>query len=1051
MTISKARMNRNAALLDRGKPAACERVFCVAANKLPRIACASLRWAILLSLFFGGWTVRAQVVTDCTQAALEEALASGGYVTFECDGSIMLTNTILISSDTTLDASGHFVTISTVSGTNTTNAVRLFEVEPDVSFEIVNLKLADGRSTNGAAIFNRGFLTATSCVFSNNQALGFNGRDGANGRDNATDVAGTDGRNGGLGTVAAGGAVYNIGQASFSACSFLTNAAGGGNGGIGGEGGDGFYLGGDGGKGGRGGAGYGGAIFNGGDLSVSNCTFNFNFVIGGDGSAGGSGGNARTFIGANGVGAAGGVAQGGAIYNATTGAVSVVGSTFALNQSQGGNSADGGNGFVRAPAGQVGGQGAGGAVFNYGTSELVNCTFFANVVSGGAGGAGSSGSFRGGRGGNGGAAWGGGVYNYRRLAATNCTFSDGGTIGGTNGAGGAGAVAGQDGQRGITRGANLANARGTFYLKNCVIAYASPGTNGYGRFADTGYNLSSDRSMVFRGAGSLVNTNPLLGILADNGAPTHTIALQAGSPAIDRGDPTFCFPTDQREVARPVGPRCDIGAYEFGVFLTAPTIVAQPRHAEVQVGGTVTFTVVASGDPPLLYQWRHNEAELPGETEATLLIVGADAANAGTYDVIVSNNSGSVTSEGATLDVLESVMITSDPISAMVTPGATAVFSVTAEGDAPLSYQWLFNGSPILGATLDTLTIGNAQVAQAGSYQVVVSNPFSSVTSLPATLTIATAPPSFITEPANQTVSAGQSATFSASVNGTPPLRYLWFFNQTTLISQTQSQSLTASLTITNAQPTDAGTYWLVVTNVISAITSAPFALNVQTVPPTITQQPTNLTVGTGESAIFSVTVSGNPPPSLQWLFNGTNVLSDGTNAQLTITNAQLTNIGNYQVVITNVAGAITSNPALLLVVDVAPTNVVITPAGATNAVGARVTFSASASGSRPLTFQWLFDGALIVNETNSTLVLNNVAGENAGSYAVEAANAFGTSLSAPAILVIPGASPLLPSAFSAQGLPAVSGTQERRRRKRGNRGCRYGAEGAAEVNSTFR
>jgi hypothetical protein len=965
------------------------------------------RWLGVLLLLLLAFSGRAQIVTDCTEAGLEEALAGGGSVTFDCDGTIVLTNTIVISFDTVLDATGHLVTISTVTGTNTTNAVRLFEIEPGVSFEIINLRLADGRSTNGAAIFNNGgLLTATSCVFSNNQALGFNGRDGANASNNDTDVNGSDGHNAGKGTSAAGGAVYNTGLASFSSCSFLTNAAGGGNGGTGGNGGDARYSGGDGGKGGRAGPAYGGAIFNGGDLSITNCTFNFNFVIGGAGGAGGLGGSARSFIGANGVGAAGGAAQGGAIYNATTGTVSIVGSTFALNQCQGGDSADGGSGFVSAPAGQTGGQGAGGALFNYGTGAAVNCTFFANAVTGGGGGSGSSASFQGGRGGNGGAAWGGGVYNYRRMAATNCTFSDGGTIGGTNGVGGSGTRDGSDGHVGAKRGANLANAHGTFYLKNCVTAYASSGTNGYGRFVDAGYNLSSDRSMVLRGAGSLVNTNPLLGILGNNGGPTQTIPLQNGSPAIDHGDPVFCLPTDQRGVTRPVGSRCDIGAYEYGLFLTAPTIVTQPTDMQVQVGGTVTFSVVATGDTPLLYQWRHDGITLPGETDSTLVITDSDTVDGGNYDVVVSNNSGSVTSEAATLAVLEAVMITLEPVSVTVTPGATATFTVTAEGDEPLTYQWLFNGNPILGATLDTFSITNVQQQQVGTYQVVVSNPFSSATSEAATLTLGTAPPVFLTQPTSQTVSAGSNVTFSASVAGSAPFRYLWFLNLTNLVSQVQASSARGTLMITNVQPTDAGTYQLIVTNAVGAITSAPFSLSVQTMSPAITQQPTNLTVVTGEDATFSVAVSGTAPHFFQWVFNETNAVTGGTNAQLTITNAQTANAGNYQVVITNVAGSITSNPALLQVVDAAPSNVTITPAGTiTNiGVGGSLTLGATASGSRPLQFQWFFDDVLIVNETNTTLMINNVTVDNAGSYTVQASNAFGNATSPPVTLVLSGA-----------------------------------------------
>ncbi len=82
-----------------------------------------------------------------------------------------------------------------------------------------------------------------------------------------------------------------------------------------------------------------------------------------------------------------------------------------------------------------------------------------------------------------------------------------------------------------------------------------------------GYNLSSDNTCNFVGPGDLVNTNPLLGPLQNNGGPTLTYALLPGSPAIDAGSPDCPPPaTDQRGITRPQGPRCDIGAYEFDLI-----------------------------------------------------------------------------------------------------------------------------------------------------------------------------------------------------------------------------------------------------------------------------------------------------------------------------------------------------------------------------------------------------------------------------------------------------------------------------------------------------
>ena len=92
-----------------------------------------------------------------------------------------------------------------------------------------------------------------------------------------------------------------------------------------------------------------------------------------------------------------------------------------------------------------------------------------------------------------------------------------------------------------------------------------------GSIVSNGYNLSSDGTCPFNGPGDLQNTDPKLGPLQNNGGPTFTQALLAGSPAIDAGNPNGCtdgngilLTTDQRGYPRPEKPggRCDIGAYE---------------------------------------------------------------------------------------------------------------------------------------------------------------------------------------------------------------------------------------------------------------------------------------------------------------------------------------------------------------------------------------------------------------------------------------------------------------------------------------------------------
>ncbi|HLO68820.1 MAG TPA: carboxylesterase family protein [Holophaga sp.] len=113
--------------------------------------------------------------------------------------------------------------------------------------------------------------------------------------------------------------------------------------------------------------------------------------------------------------------------------------------------------------------------------------------------------------------------------------------------------------------------------------------------------------------------------------------------------------------------------------------------------------------------------------------------------------------------------ITSQPASLTVTAGQPATFAVTATGTAPLAYLWKKDGVS-LGATAATYSLAAAQAADAGSYTVTVSNGAGSVTSQSAVLTVNPAGPglAFTTQPADTTVTVGQTAVFTAEVSGSP-------------------------------------------------------------------------------------------------------------------------------------------------------------------------------------------------------------------------------------------------------------------------------------------
>jgi beta-glucanase (GH16 family) len=112
-------------------------------------------------------------------------------------------------------------------------------------------------------------------------------------------------------------------------------------------------------------------------------------------------------------------------------------------------------------------------------------------------------------------------------------------------------------------------ASATLMLTNSIVAnatggcFVAPWGSGTVTLASGGHNIGSDGSCNLIAAGDQPNTDPIIGLLADNGGPTLTHALLAGSPAIDAGDDSVCPATDQRGVLRPQGAACDIGAYEF--------------------------------------------------------------------------------------------------------------------------------------------------------------------------------------------------------------------------------------------------------------------------------------------------------------------------------------------------------------------------------------------------------------------------------------------------------------------------------------------------------
>ncbi len=264
---------------------------------------------------------------------------------------------------------------------------------------------------------------------------------------------------------------------------------------------------------------------------------------------------------------------------------------------------------------------------------------------------------------------------------------------------------------------------------------------------------------------------------------------------------------------------------------TAPTITTQPISQSVNSGGTATFTVAATGNGTLSYQWYNASGAISSATGSSYT-----TGTAGSYYVIVTNTlNGTTTSTKSstatlTINTAAAPTISTQPVSQTVNAGSSVTFSVVASGNGTLSYQWYFGGAAISGATSPNYIISSATTANAGSYYVIVTNTVGtstgSTTSSTATLTV-NAAPTITTQPASQTVVLGNSATFTVAAAGSGTLSYQWYKGSVgsgTAISGATS----ASYTIATTTSSSAGSYYVTVTNSVGTTNSTAATLTLQ-------------------------------------------------------------------------------------------------------------------------------------------------------------------------------------------------------------------------------
>jgi len=462
-----------------------------------------------------------------------------------------------------------------------------------------------------------------------------NAQEGAEGTEGAT-----FGSVGGAATPgASGGAILNEGNLTLTDTAVTNSHAG--NGGNGGKGGP---LGGSGGLGGDGGS--GGGIASTGSLTLNETTISHNSA--GNGGEGGEaivGSTADAQSGNGGSGGSGGNGGGGGGIANEDGTVTLDSSTITANTSGAGgagtsgqNSAsaegNGGNGGSGGSGGNGAGIASAGSVLKEASLQATNDTIQGNGAGkgadGGNPGSGANDVFSEGQGGNGGnGGYGGGLVNllHATTQLVNLTIAE--NSAGTGGEGGLVSES-HPGTNGSSGHGGGIYATTSPTLRNTILYEDQTGGDCRGTITDGGHNLVFAQPHL----GGVVpdpcdlsgfsSGDPKLEALAEDGGPTQTMRLLAGSAAIDQvpASGASCPATDQRGVTRPGGAACDIGAYE----LSPPrATTGQASHVSAN-GATVAATVIANAAAATV-QFQYGTSTAYGSSTAQQIAAGVTSVS----------------------------------------------------------------------------------------------------------------------------------------------------------------------------------------------------------------------------------------------------------------------------------------------------------------------------------------------------------------------------------------------------------------------------------------
>ena len=398
-----------------------------------------------------------------------------------------------------------------------------------------------------------------------------------------------------------------------------------------------------------------------------------------------------------------------------------------------------------------------------------------------------------------------------------------------------------------------------------------------------------------------------------------------------------------------------------------PVVTTQPASTTVVAGATATFTAAASGTPTPTVQWQSspnglNWSDIGGATNASYSFTTAAGDNARHFRAVFSNVVGTVTTTAATLTVNTAPFITHSPTSKSVVEGETVEFTAAASGTPTPTVQWQKSTNSglswvdINGATSTTYSFTSTLADNGVQYHAVFSNGIGSpATTSVATLSVQSAGYTVTTEPTDQTVNAGATASFTAVADGTPTPNVQWQVSTDKGETWTNIDGATSTTySFTTVAGDNGKQFQAVFTGSSGTAASTPATLTVNYAP-SVTSNPADDTVESGSTAEFIASCDANPTASVQWqVKSGSGSWTDiagATSSTYSFTAASTDNGNLYQAVFTNSLGTATSTAATLTV-TYAP-SITTEPSSTTVNAGDVVTLTAASDASPTASVQW--------------------------------------------------------------------------------------------------